>query len=93
MNWKVLAAVALIVVGVGAVGMVILNPFAADSTTKYITANAARTTVAQQAVATGSVGSSATYGLGFGQAPQLVLSSSGSSGTGSTGSGGSSGRP
>jgi macrolide-specific efflux system membrane fusion protein len=86
MSWRVLVAALLIVVGVGAVGLVVLGPtLGARDAPQYLTAAATRTNVVQQAVATGSVSAHATYGLAFGEQPQLVTASSSSaSGGGST---------
>ena len=85
MSWRVFVAALLIVVGIGAVGLVVLGPtLGARDAPQYLTAAAARTNVVQQAVATGSVSAHATYGLAFGELPQLVTASSSSSGGGST---------
>jgi RND family efflux transporter MFP subunit len=88
MSWRVLAAALLILVGVGAVGLVILGPtLGARDAPQYLTSAASRTDVVQQAVATGSVSAHATYGLSFGEPAQLVTDASTS---GSSSSGGSS---
>jgi RND family efflux transporter MFP subunit len=85
MSWRVLVAALLIVVGVGAVGLVVLGPtLGARDAPQYLTAAATRTNVVQSAVATGSVSAHATYGLAFGELPQLVTDSSSGSGSGST---------
>ncbi|HYM84771.1 MAG TPA: HlyD family efflux transporter periplasmic adaptor subunit [Candidatus Dormibacteraeota bacterium] len=88
-----LAAAALVVVGVGAVVLVVLDPGAGKaSTTQYITTAARQTNVVKSAVATGTVQATQTYALAFGSDPQIVTSASsgsGSSGSGSSGSGGS----
>jgi macrolide-specific efflux system membrane fusion protein len=80
MSWRVLVAALLILVGVGAVGLVVLGPtLGARDAPQYLTAAATRTNVVQQAVATGSVAAHATYGLSFGEPAQLIDSSSSSS--------------
>jgi RND family efflux transporter MFP subunit len=88
MSWRVLVAALLILVGVGAVGLVVLGPtLGARDAPQYLTAAATRTNVVQQAVATGSVAAHATYGLSFGEPAQLITdtsSSSNSSGGSST---------
>ncbi|HEY7938096.1 MAG TPA: HlyD family efflux transporter periplasmic adaptor subunit [Candidatus Limnocylindrales bacterium] len=97
MRLKIFAAVALIVVGVAAIGVVIIGPsFGSGSSVQYITATAAVTNVTQSSAATGSLAPSITYGLAFGRNPVVVGSSSSSSASSSsssgsgTGSGGSS---
>jgi RND family efflux transporter MFP subunit len=88
MSWRVPVAALLILVGVGAVGLVVLGPtLGARDAPQYLTAAATRTNVVQQAVATGSVAAHATYGLSFGEPAQLITdtsSSSNSSGGSST---------
>ncbi len=89
MRLRLLTAALLLMVGIGAVGYVILEPSAtANSTSQYLTAQATVTNVVQQAVATGSVAASTTYGLGFGRQPDVVTgtssSTSSSSSSGST---------
>lgn len=100
MRVKILAAVALLAVGVGAVGLAVVGPsLGANSSVKYLTAQATRTTVTKTAVATGTVVANAVYGLGFGRGPVIVSnaasassssSSSGSSSSNSSAGGGSS---
>ncbi len=81
MSW--LAAGLLVAVGVGAVGLVVFQPsLGGTPSTEYLTSTATVTDVIEEAVATGSVSSTATYGLAFGADPQKVASTS----TGSTGS-------
>lgn len=85
MPWRTLGALALIIVGVGAVFVAVFGPTLAKSdTTQYITSQAAVTNVVNQAVADGNLAAAETYGLAFGSDPALVSSSS-------SGSGGSSG--
>jgi RND family efflux transporter MFP subunit len=88
MRWKIIAAVVLAAVGVGAIGYVVFQPtFGAASSSTYITARATTTDVVKQAVATGTVAPHAIYGLAFGRDAQVVSSSSSSSNA--SGSGGS----
>ncbi len=88
MRLKILAAVGLIVVGVAAIGVVIIGPnFGSSSAVQYITATAAVQNVTQSAAASGSLAASVTYGLAFGHDP--VIAGSSSSSASSSGSGGS----
>lgn len=91
MRIRWLAAVVLIVVGVGAVGLVVFQPsFGNAASTQYITQQVRQTNVVKTAAATGTVAATAEYGLAFGSAPQIVSStSSNSSGSGGSGGGGS----
>ena len=85
-----LAAIALILVGVGAVALAIVGPsFAGSSSSKYITSTATVGTVSAQSVATGTVAASTVYGFKFGAAADVVSSSATTSGTGGS-TGGSS---
>ena len=85
MPWRTLGALALIIVGVGAVLVAVFGPTLAKSdTTQYITAQASVTNVVNDAVADGNLAAAQTYGLAFGSDPALVSASS-------SGSGGSSG--
>jgi len=78
-----LAALALILVGVGAVALAIVGPsFAGSSSSKYITSTATVGTVSAQSVATGTVAASTVYGLKFGTTPDIASSSATTSGTG-----------
>ncbi len=80
-----LAAVALLLVGVGAVIVALVAPsFAASPSISYLTAAVVRQTVVKSVAATGQVVPSATYALSFGSPPRLVLGTSGSA-AGSTG--------
>jgi multidrug efflux pump subunit AcrA (membrane-fusion protein) len=83
-----LAAIALILVGVGSVVLVVVGPslpsFGGSSGTKYITSTVSTGTVTQSSVATGTVAASTVYGLKFGVNPDIVSSSSTTSGTGGT---------
>ena len=78
-----LAALALILVGVGAVALAIVGPsFAGSASSKYITSTVTVGTVSAQSVATGTVAASTVYGLKFGTTPDIVSSSATTSGTG-----------
>jgi len=84
MPWRTLGALALIVVGVGAVVVAVFRPtFASSDTTQYITSQAATTNVVDAAVADGTLAAAQTYGLSFGTDPRLVDSSASSTGGGS----------
>ena len=86
MRLKILAAVGLIVVGIAAIGVVIIGPsFGSSSAVQYITATAAVQNVTQSAAATGSLAASVTYGLAFGRDPAIAGSSSSSSSSASSG--------
>jgi RND family efflux transporter MFP subunit len=89
MGWRTLAVVALVLVGVGAVGIALFGPALASSNdTQYITATASRTNVVEQAVADGNLAAAQEYGLAFGSKAHVIdpgsSSSSASSGSGST---------
>ena len=80
MPWRTLSAVALIVVGVGAVVIALFGPtFAKSDTTQYVTSQATTTNVVNQAVADGTLAAARTYGLSFGADPRIVDASSTSS--------------
>jgi multidrug efflux pump subunit AcrA (membrane-fusion protein) len=83
-----LAAIALILVGVGSVVLVVVGPslpsFGGSSNTKYITSTVSTGAVTQSSVATGTVAASTVYGLKFGVNPDIVASSSTTSGGGGT---------
>jgi RND family efflux transporter MFP subunit len=86
MRLRILVVVGLLVVGLGATAYVVLDPPAGGAaSSQYLTAQATRTDVQKQAVATGSVAAHATYGLGFGRDAALIPSGSTSSGATSTG--------
>jgi len=83
---KLLAAVVLLAIGVGATGYVLFAPTTdAAATTRFLTATATTGDVTQQAAATGTVSASSTWGLGFGRAAALVASGATSSGASSSG--------
>jgi macrolide-specific efflux system membrane fusion protein len=78
-----LAAIALILVGVGAVAFAVVGPtFGASSSSKYLTATVATGTVSAQSVATGTVAASTVYGFKFGATPDIVSSVATTSGSG-----------
>jgi len=78
-----LAAIAMILVGVGAVALAIVGPsFAGSTSSKYITATATVGTVSATSVATGTVAASTVYGFKFGAAPDIVSTSATTSGAG-----------
>jgi RND family efflux transporter MFP subunit len=86
MRLRILVVVALLVVALGATAYVVLDPPAGNAASStFLTAQATRTDVLKQAVATGSVAAHATYGLGFGRDAALIPSGSTSSGATSTG--------
>lgn len=96
-KFSLLAALALVVVGIGAVVLVVVDPVSGQaSSSQYITTAARQADVTKTAVATGAVQATQSYGLAFGSDPQIVSSSSSSgsgasgSGSGASGSGGSS---
>jgi trimeric autotransporter adhesin len=72
MNWRVAAAVALIVVGVGAVGFVVVGPDLGGTPTQYLTSQATVTDVTNEVVGSGSIAPHASYSLAFGAAPSLA---------------------
>ena len=80
MRLKIIAAVAFIAVGVGAVGFVLFasGPGSGENG-QFLTAQATRTTVVQQSVANGNLAAATTYGLAFGSDPTVVSSSTSSS--------------
>jgi multidrug efflux pump subunit AcrA (membrane-fusion protein) len=87
MNLKALAAVGLLVVGVGAVGVTVLGVGGgSDTSVTYRTQQATTTTVQQTAVASGSLTAAVTYDLAFGEAPVArdVTATSTATSTGST---------
>ena len=89
MRLKIIAAVAFIAVGIGAVGFVLFGSGTGSAQNdQFLTAQATRTTVVQQSVANGNLAAATTYGLAFGSDPTVVTSSgSTSSSSGASGSG------
>lgn len=87
-----LAALAMILVGVGAVALAIVGPsFAGSSSAKYITGTATTGSVTATSVATGTIAASTVYGFKFGSAPDIVSTSATTSGSGGQVSGASNG--
>jgi macrolide-specific efflux system membrane fusion protein len=87
MKLKILAIVALGVVGVGAAFVAVGGlPATAASTTRHLTGTVATGDVTDDVAATGSVASSASYGAAFGTPAHLAgaTAASSSSGSGST---------
>jgi len=87
MKLKILAIVALGVVGVGAAFVAVGGlPATAASTTRYLTGTVATGDVTDDVAATGSVASSTSYGAAFGAPAHLAgaTAASSSSGSGST---------
>jgi membrane fusion protein, macrolide-specific efflux system len=83
-----LAAIALILVGVGAVVLAVVGPtFGSTINSKYLTSTVTTGTVNAQSVATGTIAASTVYGFKFGVTPDIVSSvATTSGGGGSTGS-------
>lgn len=80
MPWRTIGAIALIVVGVGAVVFALFGPALGQSnTTQYITGQATTTNVVNEAVADGTLAAARTYGLSFGADPGIVDATTGSS--------------
>src|SRR5664280_2094543 len=80
-----LMAIGLILVGVGAVALAVVQPtFGGSSGSKYITSTVSTGTVSAQSVANGTIAASTVYGLRFGSMPDIVSSASTTSGSGGT---------
>jgi multidrug efflux pump subunit AcrA (membrane-fusion protein) len=78
-------AIALILVGAGSVGLVLVGPtIGASPGTQYLTSTVSTGTVSAQSVATGAVQAATVYGLRFGVNPDIVSSAGTTSGTGGT---------
>jgi HlyD family secretion protein len=78
-----LAAVGLILVGIGAVALTIVGPvFGGSPSSKYLTSTVTQGTVSAQSVANGTVGASTVYGLKFGLTADIVSSAATTSGGG-----------
>lgn len=89
MRLRLIGTLLLIVVGVGAVAAVVIQPGSSTaSSTRYTTASASRTNVVKAVVATGTVAPVAVYSLQFGSNATLQTSTSG---TGSNSTSNSSG--
>ncbi|MCU0482961.1 MAG: HlyD family efflux transporter periplasmic adaptor subunit [Chloroflexi bacterium] len=95
MKLKIAAAIALVAVGVGAIGFAILLPGTnGTSGVTYLTAQATVTDVTEEAVASGTIAAATTYALSFGSESQATAAgsaSSASSASSSATSGGSGG--
>jgi len=80
-----LMAIGLILVGVGAIALAVVQPtFGGSSGSKYITSTVTTGTVSAQSVANGTIAASTVYGLKFGSMPDIVSSASTTSGSGGT---------
>lgn len=75
MKLRIVAAIALIVVGIGAIAFVIIGPSFGSSPTQYLTAQATVTNVTNEVVGSGSIAPHAEYDLAFGVEPALASSS------------------
>ncbi|MFL5674584.1 MAG: efflux RND transporter periplasmic adaptor subunit [Chloroflexota bacterium] len=85
MKLKILAIVALAVVGIGAVVVAAGGlPKSNAATTQYLTGTVQTGDVTDEVAATGTVATSASYGLAFGSPAHLASSTADSSGGGST---------
>ncbi len=80
-----LMAIGLILVGIGAVALAVVQPtFGGSSGSRYITSTVTTGTVSAQSVANGTIAASTVYGLKFGAMPDIVSSASTTSGSGGT---------
>jgi multidrug efflux pump subunit AcrA (membrane-fusion protein) len=78
-----LAALGMILLGVGAVALTIVGPvFGGSPGSKYLSSAVAQGTVSAQSVANGTVGASTVYGLKFGVTADIVSSAATTSGGG-----------
>jgi multidrug efflux pump subunit AcrA (membrane-fusion protein) len=78
-----LAAIALIVVGVGAVVLVVVGPtFGTSSNSKYTTSTVSTGSISSTAAATGTIAPSTVYGLKFGATADIVSTTATTSGSG-----------
>jgi multidrug efflux pump subunit AcrA (membrane-fusion protein) len=86
MKLRLFAILALVIVGLGAVAVVVLpSGGSGTSGTRYTTSAATRTDVVNQVVATGSVEPVATYSLAFGSKPTTTTASNASSASNASG--------
>jgi multidrug efflux pump subunit AcrA (membrane-fusion protein) len=86
-----LAALGLILLGVGAVALTIVGPvFGGSPGSKYLTSTVTQGTVSAQSVANGTIGASTVYGLKFGVTADIVSSAATTSGGGGSTSSGTS---
>lgn len=81
MRLRIVAALGLLVVGLGAVGVVVLRP-GTTTTTPLLTGVASTVDVVEDVAASGTLSASATYALAFGSDPQLVSGTASASGGG-----------
>ena len=89
MRLRLIGTLLLLVIGIGAVAVVVIQPGSSTaSSTRYTTATASVTNVVKSVVATGTVNPVATYSLQFG-ANATLQSSASSSATGNSNSGNS----
>ncbi len=78
-----LAAIALILVGIGAVALVVVGPaFGGSSSSQYLTSTVTTGTVSATSVATGTIAASTVYGLKFGSTADIVSTAATTSGAG-----------
>ncbi len=86
MKRKLLAAVLLLAIGVGASGYVLLSgPASAAATTRYLTTTVSTGDVTRQAAATGTISAASDWGLGFGRVAAFIAAGATSSGASSNG--------
>jgi multidrug efflux pump subunit AcrA (membrane-fusion protein) len=86
-----LAALGLILLGVGAVALTIVGPvFGGSPGSKYLTSTVTQGAVSSQSVANGTIGASTVYGLKFGVTADIVSSAATTSGGGGSTSTGTS---
>ena len=91
MRFKLLGAVLLAVVGIGAVVFVVFRPGSASGAdAQYLTAQVAREDVTDDVAANGTLQPVTRYGLEFGMAPQVLTATSTSSSAASNNGSGSS---
>jgi len=82
MRLKILAIVALTAVGIGAAFVALGGlPANAATTTQYLTGAVATGDVTDDVAATGTIATTASYGLAFGTAPHLAGDAAGDAGT------------
>lgn len=87
MRLKIAVAIALVVVGVGAIGFAFLSPGTSGTGgVTYLTAQAAVTDVTEEAVASGTIAAASSYALSFGSEATLTTAGSASSSSSSTAS-------
>lgn len=78
-----LLSIALIAIGIGAVGLSYVKPaFGGSTSPRYVTTTVSTGTVSATSVANGTIVATSVYGLKFGQAPDIVSSAATTSGGG-----------